>query len=461
MVRDNGLMCKQTSKEVWLLPFIVFLPIFGRSFFPKIRDTGSITLQSSLTDPQILGVYILLAYCLYCLGRRPEKLKYLLTLPLWPLTIFTVVAVTSAIIVSSSLLYSLWRSLETCSVLLWGVLLFAQSKKEQNSTRLFVSFYAMSAFMLLSVMAAMVIDPQHAWMDDDRGVQRLATTSTFMMGANSIGVIAALLSLSALSRFILFMKIRYLALFGVVLTLCYAARSRTGFIVFILGAIVLMIFLLRMPTRRLITTISGILLGTLIVGLLLVSPEFSESVTHTFTRGHNETNISSLDGRVSIWTAALKAFDRSPILGSGYATYPMQIEAGGHFHNMFVELAVTTGILGLIPILTLFTLISTRLVKLFSRSYDGAMPHQLASLDALLIGTVLIVSEMTTAGAAYYSWQMIGIVVLAVGLYTMPKAYVSNDTDGGCLSEPMILQHPLISNTNMKINESYRKPIIL
>jgi O-antigen ligase len=314
-------------------------------------------------------------------------------------------------------------------VLLWGVLALAESKKEESPSSLFVPFYVMSALMLLGVVAAMVIDPQHAWMNEANGVQRLATTSTFMMGANTIGVAAALLSLSALSRFMCLLKIRYLALFGAFLALCYLARSRTGFIVFALGVLALMAFLCRMPSRRFITIASGILLGVLLMGLFLVSPEFADAITYAFTRGHDEANIKSLDGRVSIWTSALKAFEQSPVFGSGYATYPMRIEAGGHFHNMFIELAVTTGILGLIPIFFLFTLIITRLVKLFSRHISGAMPDHVASLDALLIGTVVIVSEMTTTGAAYYSWQMIGIVVLAVGLYTMPERVPSEETN--------------------------------
>lgn len=443
------------------LPFIVFLPILGRSFFPQVRDTSSITFQSSFSDPQILGVYVLWAYCLYCFARRPDKLRCLFASPLWALTLFTVVAVASAIMVSNSRMYSLWRCVETGGVLLWGVLALTESRKEETPIGLFASFYAMSALMLLGVVVAMVIDPQHAWMHEGSGVQRLNMTSTFMMGANSIGVTAALLSLSCLSRFMLFLKIRYLALFGTFLMLCYVARSRTGFIVFALGAFVLMASLCRISSRRLITITSGILLGVLVVGLLLVSPEFTDTVTYTFTRGHNETNIKSLDGRVSIWTTALKAFEQSPILGSGYATYPMRIEVGGHFHNMFIELAVTTGILGLIPILILFTLIATRLVKLFLQHPNGAMPHQLASLDALLMGTVLIVSEMTTAGAAYYSWQMIGIVVLAVGLYTMPNAYVINDTDGDCHPETMAMQRRLISKTDVSVFESRRKPIVL
>jgi O-antigen ligase len=454
-------MLKQIFQSETFLPYIVFLPIWGRSFFPTVRDTRSITFQSSLTDPQILGMYVLWAYCLYCFLRKPYTLKYVLTPPLWPLTLFTAVAVASALMISNSLLYSLWRSLETCGVLLWGVLVFAHWKNEQSPSSLFISFYAMTAVMFLGVVVALLIDPQHAWMQEDNGVQRLATTSTFMMGANLIGVSAALLSLSALSRFMIFTQIRYLALFGALLTLCYAARSRTGFIVFILGASVLGIFLLRTSSRRVFTSICGILLAIIVAGLIVVSPEFSDSVTHTFTRGHDETNITSLDGRVSIWTAALKAFEQSPILGSGYATYPMRIEAGGHFHNMFVELAVTTGLLGLIPVLILLGTIVIRLSKLFSYHRNEAIPQQLVSLDALLLGTVLIVSEMTTAGAAYYSWQMIGIVILSIGLYAMRGTQTTVNENGDDLFETTTMQRPLISETELASFESTRKPIIL
>ena len=206
---------------------------------------------------------------------------------------------------------------------------------------------------------------------------------------------------------------------------------------------------------------SGILLGVLIIGLCLVSPEFADTVTHTFTRGHNETNISSLDGRVSIWTAALSAFEQSPILGSGYATYPMRIEAGSHFHNMFIELAVTTGILGLIPILILFGLLTAQLVKLFSCHISEDISDHVPSLDALLIGTVLIVSEMTTAGAAYYSWQMIGIVMLAVALYEMPTTSAAPHTESDWLLQAPTLQSLPVCNAKVVVFESDRNSIIL
>lgn len=453
-------MLNRTPWKTKVLYLIVFLPILGRSFFPMVRNTGSITFQSSLTDPQILGVYLLWTYCLFCLAKQPSNLKLAFTPPLWPLTLFVVVAVTSVITVSRSPMYSFWRSVETCGVLLWGLLVFAQTREQQNPLNLFRSFYAISALMLLGVVGAVIIDPQHAWMQEGGKVERLDVTSTFLMGANTIGVIAALLSLVTLSRFMVLVEVRYLVMCGVFLVLCYAARSRTGFIVLILGICVLTSVLLRMPGRRVVAGIVGVLSGVLVIGLLLVSPEFTDTVASTFTRGHSQANIESLDGRMSIWAEAWEAFEQSPLLGSGYATYPMQITAGSHFHNMFIELVVTTGLLGVIPIIILFALLSVRLIKLFKNVPVDAASYPIESLDALLIGTVVIVSEITTAGAAYYSWQMIGIVVLAVALYMPLDARQIDDGTECFLQEHRPIQTLAHVHGVVLVSEPYRKPII-
>ncbi|MBX3330106.1 MAG: O-antigen ligase family protein [Nitrospira sp.] len=397
---------------------------------------------------------------MWFLVKRPDSLKFAFASPFWPLTLFVLVAASSIITVSRAPMYSLWRSVETSGVLLWGVLVFAEMRVCRNLGKLFMSFYAMSALMLLGVVVAVIIDPQHAWMQEGSKVERLDVTSTFLMGANTIGVIAAFLGLVALSRFMMLVEFRYLMMCSAFLVLCYAARSRTGFVVFVLGVCVLTSVLLRMPSRRVVASIVAVLSGVCVIGLLLVSPEFTDAVSSTFTRGHSEANIMSLDGRMSIWAEALQAFEQSPLLGSGYATYPMHITAGSHFHNMFVELAVTTGLLGLVPIFLLFALLGTRLIRLFLNAPVSAGGYSIESLDALLIGTVVFVSEITTAGAAYYSWQMIGLVVLTVSLYStldVPKTDDGVDFDH---RENGLVQTIVDSQVDLLVSEPCKQRII-
>lgn len=408
---------------------VVFLPLLGRSFFPHVRNTTSITFQSSFTDPQILGTYFLWIYCLYSIARRPAALRNVSYPALWPFALFTLVAIVSSLLSSNSVMYSLWRSIETTGVLLWGMLALSQTERDGSPRRLFDSFYTMSLVMLMGVIITILQNPEHVWMVEGKGVQRLDVNSTFLMGANSIGVTAALLSLAMVTRFIFFLKIPYLIPLSLFLGLCYAARSRTGFVVFVFGLSVSIIYFMRIPGRRWITAGSMILAVILVAGLIGVSQDFTDSITQTFTRGQDEKNLKSLDGRVSIWASALRAFEQAPILGSGYGTYPPWVAAIGHFHNVFIEVAVTTGTFGLLPILILTLSIIIRLLRLWFRASNETILNQVTMLDALLMGIVLILSDMTTAGAAYYSWQMIGMIVLSVGLHTMHSAHESEEAE--------------------------------
>jgi hypothetical protein len=90
----------------------------------------------------------------------------------------------------------------------------------------------------------------------------------------------------------------------------------------------------------------------------------------------------------------------------------------------------------------------------------NAASYPIESLDALLIGTVVIVSEITTAGAAYYSWQMIGIMVLAVALYMPLDAPQTDDRTECSLQENRPMQTLAHVNGEVVVAEPYRKPII-
>jgi hypothetical protein len=127
---------------------------------------------------------------------------------------------------------------------------------------------------------------------------------------------------------------------------------------------------------------------------------------------------------------------------------------------MFVELAVTTGILGLAPMVIMFGFLSARFVKLLLRApHDAdATSYSFETIDALLIGTVVMVSELTTAGAAYYSWQMIGLVVLALGVYSIAPQQSSAHKAEDVSPEATVMQPSVIAHHDTPILFPEREP---
>ena len=394
----------------------VFLPLLGRLYFPRVRDKAALTLSASFNDPQMLGIYILLLYLVSRIICKPATLVRAYSWPLWPLLTLVVAAVASSL-TSSFPLFSLWRSVETATVLLWGILVLGRVREEGTPAVFFNTFYVMSGLMLGSVLAALWLDPNNAWMVEETGVQRLSVQSSFvMMGAYLIGPIAALLSLAALIRFVLSSRPQYLLVFGLLLWLAYASGSRTGFVVLVAGLLVCALYLFRIPGHSIKTGLFLLGLTTLAVGIMALSPNFTSALIHAFTRGQDEANIIGLDGRVSIWSMAIKAFHQSPIVGSGYGVYPKWMGSSGHFHNMFIELMVTTGLVGLIPALITLAGLMWALVRLFCLTPSRSVAHQTLVLDALIMGTTAVLSNQTTAGAAYYSWELIALMLLLTAL---------------------------------------------
>jgi len=440
-----------------LLAAIVFLPLLGRTMFPRLRDKAAISLTASFGDPQMVGAYILLLYLIYRLLRKPSSLAQLASPALGPFVLIMTVA--GASVLSSAFpLFSMWRVLEFAVVLLWGAVVFDRLR-EGGSPRPFITgFYAMSGLVLATVPIALWLDPERAWLLDDTGVRRLSVTSSFgLMGAYTIGPMAALLALAASARCVMKKRPSYLLYAIPCLWLMYASRSRTGFIIFAAGFVVCALYMMRLPGRAAATGLGLFIVSVTGAGWVAVQPDVKDLVILAFTRGHDQTNIMGLDGRLSIWTAALKAFSQSPLLGSGYGTYPAWIGSTGHFHNMFVELLVTVGIGGLVAALILSVLLMWFLGKLVITQPHGSVNRHILVLDGLLLGVASMLGNQTSAGAAYYSWELIGFVVVMACLPAVLKTESSIRAVVARKMPPVserIAKFPLVSAGRRKFSSS-------
>ena len=81
---------------------------------------------------------------------------------------------------------------------------------------------------------------------------------------------------------------------------------------------------------------------------------------------------------------------------------------------MFIELLVTTGIVGTVSYVAfLVTLIATTR-RSIGRTNPQVVAERIIAADLVTIPAVIIVANSATAGAAYYSWDLLGLVSVAV-----------------------------------------------
>ena len=81
---------------------------------------------------------------------------------------------------------------------------------------------------------------------------------------------------------------------------------------------------------------------------------------------------ASAQSRVDLWTNAVQSFERSPVVGTGYATFQMgdHVDNLKDTHNWFVKVMVETGVLGLLIVAALLVQMLAIGYRLFKRATD-------------------------------------------------------------------------------------------
>jgi O-antigen ligase len=159
---------------------------------------------------------------------------------------------------------------------------------------------------------------------------------------------------------------------------------------------------------------------------LIVIPEMWHLLSHSFLRGGNIEGVKNLTGRSFVWSMGMEAFKSSPIVGSGYSLYPKTLQATGHMHNVFMEIAVGMGLFGLFAILFIIGWLLINMLKTYSLKIPNDPVKILEIIKPLIIGYAVIVYSQTSAGVAYYSWPMIGLFVALIYFYSFKR--IRNNT---------------------------------
>jgi O-antigen ligase len=204
----------------------------------------------------------------------------------------------------------------------------------------------------------------------------------------------------------------------------FLSQSRTAIAAVALS--LLIIFLIRRPMRVLIGGIVFSLLLLLLVFLDVGLPE----VAALFSRTGYVSEITTLTGRTRIWEFYIGEIAKEPLLGYGYASskhlMPLLFRTywgwtTTHAHNMWIQVAFTTGLIGL----ALFTAVFLAQLRTWLRTRDDL------SLGMLVFVFVIGLAETGHVAAAAPS---LVTVVWAVWLIGIPnrgseRARVDQSTD--------------------------------
>jgi O-antigen ligase len=91
-----------------------------------------------------------------------------------------------------------------------------------------------------------------------------------------------------------------------------------------------------------------------LLGLAILLPKGEAFIFKMVSRSGNVSEITSFTGRTEIWNAVLKLSAAEPWMGYGYASSVFVLPqhasevgfATSHAHNLFLQLLLTTGVIG-------------------------------------------------------------------------------------------------------------------
>jgi O-antigen ligase len=211
--------------------------------------------------------------------------------------------------------------------------------------------------------------------------------------------------------------------------------SRTAIAGMILGFAVV-----ALGRRQLVT---ALLLVLLPCSALFVSSDFRRGVSRYLARGQRSQELESLTGRTEIYEVALQRIERSLPIGEGYQSgrfNPLEEDKASmaHAHNLLLEAACGTGILGAFAVLMIVATWLGQIAWLLARTslrfaqYDPT-PWELAAISAPLLAFGLLDSGFVTT---VHFVTFLYLIVFARGQMAVMDAVAGQNTTGDAPSQP-------------------------
>jgi O-antigen ligase len=166
---------------------------------------------------------------------------------------------------------------------------------------------------------------------------------------------ADLLAIAIISLFVSDLrKIFKVILISGLLALLWLTNARGSTVGLTISIVAIVILKLRRNSLRAIATMLG--LSIIVAGLLLFQDRLPALV-----RPLVSDDVFTLDSRTELWSKTLTYIFAQPILGTGYygSRYLLMKDFSwaGHAHNSFLEVQLTTGLIGLLILVAFLVLV--------------------------------------------------------------------------------------------------------
>ncbi|MEM7478033.1 MAG: O-antigen ligase [Planctomycetota bacterium] len=171
-------------------------------------------------------------------------------------------------------------------------------------------------------------------------------------------------------------------------------KSRTSLAAMMLS-LVMIRFVTFHPKSRTFLTAGSIFLGiTLLFGLMLSPRYVQDQFLDKISMGRTK-DVASLTGRLPLWETLIEDIQHKPVLGHGYLAYwsKRQIEELGdklkweipHGHNLYLDVIIDTGIVGLLFLLLLYGSIFQIAASAYQRTRDPGIAFTIGMLTFCVI----------------------------------------------------------------------------
>jgi O-antigen ligase len=309
-----------------------------------------------------------------------------------------------------------YRGIEllTCLIVMVGA---RQNVGDEAAERIGTVVYWFTVGLLLSVWVGLILSPGEAMIPNlnpnaPLGWQILGIWPS--IASNGVGALGVLVTFWPLARLrtlsspsTLRRGLTY-ALSGLGVVSLVVAQYRTGYVAFVMGLLVYLLF-----GRRWVLA-TGVAM-VVVLGAITIGPSSLVEEAEPFAlRGQTVEQASTLSSRVDYWTASIPVWEESPLIGRGLLTAtrfevlaPLGETYTSTIHSTWVEALVGTGLIGL-------ALLALSFLVTYRRALFKAL--RAGDLVPVLLLTVLAVRSITGSTFEVFSYQAMIFLWLALAL---------------------------------------------